>query len=42
VNQERIILEEGYFLFISIGEIHFQSNPFEENVGWVYYGIATN
>tara|TARA_R110002051_G_C8736457_1_gene498525 strand:+ start:1135 stop:1473 length:339 start_codon:yes stop_codon:yes gene_type:complete len=42
VNQEKVILEVGDCITIDQGEWHSQSNPYTENVEWVYFGIATD
>ena len=40
VDQEKVILGVGDCITIAPGEKHSQSNPYEENVEWIYFGIA--
>ncbi|MEB8329904.1 cupin domain-containing protein [Flavobacteriaceae bacterium KMM 6897] len=42
VNEEKVLLGKGDCITIAPGEWHSQSNPYEENVEWVYFGIATD
>ncbi len=42
VNGEKHVLEPGHCITIAPGEIHAQSNPFEDDVTWTYFGIATD
>lgn len=42
VNHKKIIVSPGDCITIEPGELHAQSNPFEENVEWLYFGVATN
>lgn len=34
-------VEAGDVISIAAGEMHKQSNPFDENAGWTYFGIST-
>lgn len=40
VESKSMILEEGHCITIDAGEMHCQSNPFNEPVEWIYFGIA--
>ncbi|GGG39450.1 hypothetical protein GCM10011414_06020 [Croceivirga lutea] len=40
VENEVLLLEPGHCITIEAGELHKQSNPFKENVEWLYFGIA--
>lgn len=40
INNEKLIAIPGDCITIEPGEWHSQSNPFKENVTWVYFGIA--
>jgi|TARA_R110000868_G_scaffold35889_14_gene128076 quercetin dioxygenase-like cupin family protein len=42
VNNKKILVQPGDCITIEPGEIHAQSNPFQENVEWLYFGIATD
>lgn len=42
VNGEKHILEPGHCITIAPGEKHAQSNPYDEEVTWTYFGIATD
>jgi len=42
VNSEKIILKAGDCITIEPGESHSQRNPFNEDVSWLYFGIATD
>ena len=42
INQKRFILQDGDCITIEPGELHAQSNPFENDVCWTYFGIATD
>lgn len=42
IEGEEVILEQGDSIVVEEGETHSQSNPFEEPVKWVYFGIATD
>ncbi|MDO8302996.1 MAG: cupin domain-containing protein, partial [Sedimentisphaerales bacterium] len=39
---KEIKVRAGESLVIEPGEKHFQSNPFDLNVSWIYFGIATD
>ena len=38
----KIEVNKGDCITIAPGEIHWQSNPFQEDVTWLYFGIATD
>jgi mannose-6-phosphate isomerase-like protein (cupin superfamily) len=40
INGEEVIAEKDSCVVIEPKEPHSQSNPFNENVTWVYYGVA--
>lgn len=40
VNGEKHILTKGKCIIIEPGELHAQSNPFDEDVSWSYFGIS--
>jgi len=42
INGEKYIVQKGDCITIEAMEPHSQSNPFKENVTWVYFGIATD
>jgi quercetin dioxygenase-like cupin family protein len=42
VSGEDMMVETGDCLTIEPGEVHKQSNPFDEQVEWLYFGIATD
>jgi len=42
VNQEKITLNAGDCITIEPGEEHSQHNPYNEDVVWIYFGIATD
>ncbi|QVY65738.1 cupin domain-containing protein [Polaribacter sp. Q13] len=42
VNDQKMIVIHGDCITIEQGEFHSMSNPFSENVTWVYFGIATD
>lgn len=42
VNQEENIVEKDSCIVIEPGELHYQSNPFQEDVEWIYFGVATD
>lgn len=42
INDTKHIVESGNCITIEPGELHSQSNPFNEDVTWVYFGIATD
>jgi mannose-6-phosphate isomerase-like protein (cupin superfamily) len=42
VNQEKITLNAGDCITIEPGEVHSQHNPYNEDVVWLYFGIATD
>ncbi len=42
VEGTKVILTAGDSITIEPGEKHSQSNPFDEDVVWIYFGIATN
>ncbi|WP_158975142.1 cupin domain-containing protein [Cellulophaga sp. L1A9] len=42
VNSKKFIVEKGDCITIEPGEIHAQHNPFDENVEWLYFGVATD
>lgn len=42
VNDVKIVLSPGDSITIEPGEKHAQSNPFDEDVTWLYFGIATD
>jgi quercetin dioxygenase-like cupin family protein len=42
INNHKHIVKAGTCITIAPGELHSQSNPFEENVTWLYFGIATD
>lgn len=42
VNGKDHELKEGNCITIAPGELHGQSNPFNEDVSWAYFGIATD
>ena len=42
VNGEKHLLSKGNCITIAPGELHAQSNPFDTDVSWIYFGIATD
>ena len=42
VNGKKMILEPGDCITIEPGELHSQNNPFNKNVEWLYFGVATD
>lgn len=42
INTKKIEVSTGDCITIEPGEIHSQSNPFQEDVTWLYFGIATD
>jgi mannose-6-phosphate isomerase-like protein (cupin superfamily) len=42
INNKKIEVNKGDCITIAPGEIHWQSNPFQEDVTWLYFGIATD
>lgn len=42
INNLKLIVVPGDCITIEQGELHSMSNPFKENVTWVYFGIATD
>ena len=40
INNKKHIVESGDCITIEPGELHSQSNPFHEEVTWLYFGIA--
>ncbi|MBU0648472.1 cupin domain-containing protein [Patescibacteria group bacterium] len=42
VNGKEVLLKEGDCLTVEPGEVHSQANPFEGDVTWLYFGIATD
>ncbi|KGK32276.1 cupin domain-containing protein [Cellulophaga sp. HaHa_2_95] len=42
VNSDKFTVEKGDCITIEPGELHAQNNPFDENVTWTYFGIATD
>ncbi|WP_298474875.1 cupin domain-containing protein [uncultured Maribacter sp.] len=42
VNNKRFVLLAGDCITIEPGELHSQSNPFDQDVHWTYFGIATD
>lgn len=42
VENEKIEVAPGDCITLEPGEEHSQSNPFDENVTWLYFGIATD
>lgn len=42
ISEEELIVEPGDCITIEPGEIHRQANPFDEQVEWLYFGIATD
>lgn len=42
VNEKKVLLGVGDCITIAPGERHSQSNPYDENVEWIYFGIATD
>lgn len=42
IDDKKIIVSAGDCITIEPEEIHSQSNPFEEEVTWLYFGIATD
>jgi quercetin dioxygenase-like cupin family protein len=40
VEDSKMILEPGDSITIEPGEKHSQSNPFNEDVTWLYFGVA--
>ncbi|ALM07795.1 hypothetical protein SB49_08305 [Sediminicola sp. YIK13] len=42
VEHEKVILGVGDCITIAPGEIHSQSNPYDNIVEWIYFGIATD
>lgn len=42
INGKENIIEAGECVVIEPGEFHFQSNSFDRDVEWVYFGIATD
>ncbi|WP_439132625.1 cupin domain-containing protein [Polaribacter sp.] len=42
INNIKIIAKPGDCITIEPGELHSQSNPFKDDVTWLYFGIATD
>tara|TARA_R110002126_G_scaffold277373_1_gene423190 strand:- start:36381 stop:36722 length:342 start_codon:yes stop_codon:yes gene_type:complete len=42
INNKKYIVEAGNCITIEPGALHSQSNPFNEEVTWLYFGIATD
>lgn len=42
INNTKHIVERGDCITVEPGEIHSQSNPFTEDVTWLYFGIAVD
>ena len=42
INNNSFIVEAGHCITVEPGEWHSQSNPFDKDVTWLYFGIATN
>ena len=42
INNKKEIVTTGDCITIAPGEIHSQSNPFQKDVTWLYFGIATD
>lgn len=40
VEDKTMILEAGHCITIEAGELHCQRNPFNEDVEWLYFGVA--
>lgn len=40
VNGEKHVLSKGNCITIEPGELHAQTNPFDEDVSWSYFGIS--
>lgn len=40
IEGEEVIAEKGMIIAIEPNEKHSQSNPFDEDVTWIYYGVA--
>lgn len=42
IEEREIVVEQGMIVMIEPKEKHSQSNPFEEDVRWVYFGVAVD
>jgi quercetin dioxygenase-like cupin family protein len=42
VNGADLLLEAGNCVVIEPGELHSQTNPYDDNVTWLYFGVATD
>ena len=42
INNKKIIATPGDCITIEPGELHSQCNPYQENVEWLYFGVATD
>ena len=41
IEGEEYVAEKGDCVTIEVGERHAQSNPFDEDMTWIYFGIST-
>ncbi|MHB0755884.1 cupin domain-containing protein [Polaribacter sp. M15] len=42
INNTKHIVKAGDCITVEPGELHSQSNPFKEDVTWLYFGIAVD
>ncbi len=42
INDKKYIVKKGNCITIEPGELHSQKNPFNKDVTWLYFGIATD
>ncbi|WP_397446375.1 cupin domain-containing protein [Polaribacter sp. R77954] len=42
INNTKHLVETGDCITVEPGEFHSQSNPFNEDVTWLYFGIAVD
>ena len=42
IEGKKLIVEPGDCITIELGEDHSQSNPYDESVTWLYFGVATD
>lgn len=42
INNKKYIVEASDCITVEPGELHSQSNPFDEDVTWLYFGIAVD
>lgn len=42
INDIKHLVETGDCITVAPGELHSQSNPFDEDVTWLYFGIAVD